>query len=369
MLTTEIESLAGNCQEPVLIGLFDSSRVLVRCRRCKKCQRDYITTWVGKCMLEARSAERTLALTLTYNERHRLNSQSLPKEDIQNLLKRLRADGHILRYLCVAEFGSKNGRGHWHCLLFVHCENKSKPLDLPPPETEQVDWKYWADDRRKSKGEFSPMGYVFVQTPDIAGVGYVLKYLRKDAAEQHHRRMLNSKRPPLGNDGLCDIQRVQVEKSLAFSHRYRLSDAQFSNGNAIEFTSNGRNLVDAWLSYRNFWQERHGRGVSAPIADHAKKAWLKAVLHPDVRSFLGKPFKRSAWIDVKSYFDRQLWIDGNAVVRLSRTGDWFHLRVSKFGNSYEAGLWRVGRKAEILAFRRGHRVEAPERIGYGRIPF
>lgn len=133
MLTTEIESLAGNCQEPVLIGLFDSSRVLVRCRRCKKCQRDYITTWVGKCMLEARSAERTLALTLTYNERHRLNSQSLPKEDIQNLLKRLRADGHILRYLCVAEFGSKNGRGHWHCLLFVHCENKSKPLDLPPP--------------------------------------------------------------------------------------------------------------------------------------------------------------------------------------------------------------------------------------------
>ena len=361
------ENRAGNCLEPQV--LFDRSgqRFLARCRDCKKCQKDSVTRWVGKCVLEALASEKTVALTLTYNDDYFENSQVVPKADVQNMIKRLRADGHRVRYFIVSEFGSKKGRGHWHCLLFFSYENPSKPLELPPVETEKQHWKYWCSDRRH--GRVNPLGFVFVQKPDQHGVAYVLKYIQKSSAEASFRRPMRSLKPALGTFGLPVIAKQMVKAGLPFSHVYTIENVTFRNGNLIRFSVVGSMLRDLWLEYKKAWAAKHGYASAPPLADKTAKVFRKTFFSPALRRWEEEELSRRMWLDVRDHFDRQIWLDKTALVRLTSTQDYFWFHVLENEKDTKVLIWRVERAAEIIAFLRGYRVGTPVVAPYGRAPF
>ncbi len=87
-----------------------------------------------------------------------------------------------MRYFVTGEYGSKNGRAHWHIMLYWQ--------DKVPPHVldENFMFEYW--DR----------GYSFWTRPTANAVRYNCKYIQKDMGDnlrQGHLAM--SKKPPLGS--------------------------------------------------------------------------------------------------------------------------------------------------------------------------
>lgn len=152
----------------------------VKCGQCRICIANRIKDLVGRCLAEQAHATNCFAVTLTYAD-NPIGSVVLQYRDVQLMLKRLRADGYSVRYLCAGEYGERKGRAHWHCALFFR---GAIPL---VEQDRRVNWKYW------------PQGYSFFQTADARGFSYICKYVLKDARQRVHVKQLRlSKYPPLG---------------------------------------------------------------------------------------------------------------------------------------------------------------------------
>lgn len=89
--------------------------------------------------------------------------------DFQKYIKRLRKSGAAIAYVCVEEFGKRNGRYHLHSLMF-----ERRPLSRTSRDARELLRKHW----KHGITDFAPL------TP--LRVGYALKYLRKDAGRLRH---------------------------------------------------------------------------------------------------------------------------------------------------------------------------------------
>lgn len=111
----------------------------VPCGQCKECRLEYSKQWAQRCVAESTLHEHNYFVTLTYDEEHltllldytinRATGElgvfaSLSRHDIEqfkkNLRQRLFRDYNFIgvrSYEC-GEYGSKNGRPHFHILLF-----------------------------------------------------------------------------------------------------------------------------------------------------------------------------------------------------------------------------------------------------------
>lgn len=115
----------------------------VPCRRCEKCMRFKQMQWRERALSELGAWPRTWYLTLTFAPVHlagvlaeaaayqpRMSREAAidraAYKHLQRWLKRLRKEGHELRYLAVYENGSKTGRSHYHMLL--HEVDAKKPV-------------------------------------------------------------------------------------------------------------------------------------------------------------------------------------------------------------------------------------------------
>ena len=130
--TTAVTNMKGN---PVY--QFDE----IPCGKCIECRLKYAKTWATRCMLEAREYEHNEMLTLTYDEEHVPTNtgidvktgeikqvQTLVKKDVQDFLKRLRkAIKSPIRYFMCGEYGSQNGRPHYHLIMYnLNVEDKQR---------------------------------------------------------------------------------------------------------------------------------------------------------------------------------------------------------------------------------------------------
>lgn len=93
----------------------------------------------------------------------------------------------VVRFLCAGEQGSRNGRCHWHLILFSNLDlltlgeitlRGRKLTDRADIMTvgkrkRRCHWSLWADDK-------TPLGFVTFQEPDQGGMSYVLSYCLKD---------------------------------------------------------------------------------------------------------------------------------------------------------------------------------------------
>lgn len=109
------------------------------CGQCMDCRIAYSKMWANRCMLEAKQYEHNYFITLTYDDEHLINNvrwtvsrkdgelghcAELSKDDFTKFKKRLleslfEATGHRgVRFFMCGEYGSKNGRPHFHAILF-----------------------------------------------------------------------------------------------------------------------------------------------------------------------------------------------------------------------------------------------------------
>ncbi len=112
--------------------------VKIPCGKCIGCRLDKSKDWANRCTLELTEYEKNDCwfLTLTYDDEHlpfktfqngliTASSPTLDKRDTQLFLKRLRKRfGDGIRFFMCGEYGDKNGRPHYHLILFgLHLEN------------------------------------------------------------------------------------------------------------------------------------------------------------------------------------------------------------------------------------------------------
>ena len=109
------------CTKPHLI--FDkvhSVYMEVPCRMCMECRLNYTREWAMRICNEANSYDNNCFLTLTFNDEHLPNDNSIHKRDLQLFVKRLRKAlvGKKIRYFGCGEYGGKFGRPHYHIIIF-----------------------------------------------------------------------------------------------------------------------------------------------------------------------------------------------------------------------------------------------------------
>lgn len=145
----------------------------ISCGTCDACRHGQLTEMVGRCLLEDEAAIQSTMLTLTYAETAEHGAtEVIPQGErgyvqFQNMMKRLRKQKHIVRYLCAMEHGTqKTQRMHFHVLLFWI----NKVPELPVPDAQKQMWKFW------------PHGYTHHMPVEAKAqaFGYVCKYILKE---------------------------------------------------------------------------------------------------------------------------------------------------------------------------------------------
>lgn len=170
------------------------------CRYCDACISARRMDWVARAMAEKSVQPFAFSITLTYADEtqfQRDGAAMFRYSDVQNFMKRIRRrmEYHykrtcVLRYIVAGEQGERNGRCHWHIILFSDIDlltvgkffdhrgkqviDPSDILSETGPKSKKLrrHWDMW------------PHGFCTVQVPDEGGMHYALTYALKDQFSQ-----------------------------------------------------------------------------------------------------------------------------------------------------------------------------------------
>lgn len=162
------------CSHPISLSFPDRGfNSFVRCGRCWQCRNRRRWQWIGRLLLESQCHENARFLTLTYRD----DPGVLDPRELSNFMKRYRYHYGECRFFGVGEYGEKNGRGHFHLIVFGHA-------------AEVVGhWACPAWDR----------GYCFDGSVTVKSISYVGGYVMKTGDNKEHRPFVRcSLRPGLG---------------------------------------------------------------------------------------------------------------------------------------------------------------------------
>lgn len=144
----------------------------VPCQKCIGCSMAYAKTWALRCTHEAQMHEHNSFITLTYNDKNLPPGNTLEPEHWTLFLKRLRKSIHPIQirfYMC-GEYGSLNGRPHYHALIFGYNFPdkifKTKRNDIPVFSSTHLD-TVWGN------------GFTEIGNVSYASAGYVARYVVK----------------------------------------------------------------------------------------------------------------------------------------------------------------------------------------------
>lgn len=92
----------------------------IPCGVCILCREEQARQWGVRITHEAAMHDENAFLTLTYDDKHLPDHNSLNYEHLQKFWKRLRHHLGPLRYYAVGEYGDKSLRPHYHACVFGH---------------------------------------------------------------------------------------------------------------------------------------------------------------------------------------------------------------------------------------------------------
>lgn len=134
----------------------------VPCGKCLACLSNKRQEWAFRLMQEYRRSKSAAFITLTYHPKF-LPETGVSKRHFQLFMKRLRfRSGEKLRYYAVGEYGTHNGRAHYHAIIF-NFQGDEKFL--------QSIWSL------RREGVEVPLGIVHIGKVNEKSVQYTLKYV------------------------------------------------------------------------------------------------------------------------------------------------------------------------------------------------
>lgn len=157
----------------------------IGCGRCEACRAQKARSWAIRCAHEAQLHTRSTHtgtvsnnsfITLTYANA----PDELVKRDFQLFIKRLRKNTQKkIRYFQCGEYGSKQGRSHFHALLFgIDFHEDRIPLHTPGPNT-----LYGSATLDKA---WQNQGYAYIGPLNFATASYVAGYAAKKLRKAQH---------------------------------------------------------------------------------------------------------------------------------------------------------------------------------------
>jgi hypothetical protein len=161
------------------------------CRSCNECIAVRRHNWVARAMAEKSLWPHTLVVALTYGsdtQQAQDGAQMFAYSDVMAFLHRLRKaclrrqKGARLSFLCAGEQGDRNGRCHWHMIIYSDLDlTKVGQFSMRGRKVTERD-KMISVGKRKIRLHWSTWGHGFVtlQEPDEGGMHYVLSYCLKD---------------------------------------------------------------------------------------------------------------------------------------------------------------------------------------------
>lgn len=97
----------------------DTRQITLSCGQCHGCRLERSRQWAMRCVHEAKLHQHNSFITLTYDKENLPHRNQLQHSDFQKFMKRLRKRiGHPVRFYMGGEYGSKNGRPHYHACIF-----------------------------------------------------------------------------------------------------------------------------------------------------------------------------------------------------------------------------------------------------------
>lgn len=168
----------------------DSRPLQLPCGRCIGCRLERSRQWAVRLVHENKLHERSCFLTLTYDQDHVPKDGSLNVKHFQDFMKRLRKwqatelpeDGK-LRFFHCGEYGEKNGRPHYHAIIFGQDFVHDRVLHS---KNHEGDGLYVSRDL----GRLWPMGLHTIGAVTFESCAYVARYITKkvtgDAAAAYY---------------------------------------------------------------------------------------------------------------------------------------------------------------------------------------
>lgn len=255
------------------------------CRRCDECIATRRHDWVSRAMAERSMSRETFAVTLTYaddTQYQRDGAAMFRYADIKLFLANLRraieyrtGQTAAVRFIAAGEQGDREGRCHWHMLLF-------SAVDLLSLGTFEAPWGVvtrrqdiispFGKPPRRRRWSMWPHGLVVVQEPDEDGITYAVTYALKDqfTAEKSEGTMREakvetfatgmfkmSKRPPIGAPFIDELLvKLRAEGNVLPAVRVSVPDSK------MYWAPSGtlrKRLLAGMKAINDECHERHGR--------------------------------------------------------------------------------------------------------------
>ena len=105
------------CKSPYVMG---QGSMMVACGRCAPCRAGKVREWAHRIELEASLHEVNCFLTLTYDDEHLPEGNTLEPSHLTLFIKRLRERfrPNAIRYFACGEYGDRSERPHYHLVVF-----------------------------------------------------------------------------------------------------------------------------------------------------------------------------------------------------------------------------------------------------------
>lgn len=162
------------------------SKLQIPCGGCIGCRLDKSREWAARLMHEAKDHELKSFITLTYDDLHLPEDNSLNKKHFQDFMKRFRKrHGGKIRYFMCGEYGDQTQRPHYHAIIYG-CDFPDKQKHSKGTQGHQI---Y----KSETLNEIWGLGHTWIGDVSHESCGYVARYCMKKIngpmAQEHYARV------------------------------------------------------------------------------------------------------------------------------------------------------------------------------------
>lgn len=210
------------CLKPIKLYVNEEhGKLNLGCGKCLACRIQKRKEWSMRLWHELSYHDRHVFLTLTYDDYHLPDDESLRIRDIQLFIKRLRKDlakdGRKIKYFACGEYGGRTHRPHYHAIIYG--------LGLDKPDKQLVMDNWMKCDWSVYKIRKESFGRV-----EAKSINYVAGYIHSKLSGNEAREVYDN----TGREPVFRILSQGLGKQFALDNREQLQEAGCVTMNGIK---------------------------------------------------------------------------------------------------------------------------------------